>query len=166
MAVHYSIAYEIERSISRLGEIVELPVYVPHYATCHTPIVATGKRGSAPGELYHPFGVAIHDETHQIFVANQFCDRVEIFSETGEFLYQLGVRQLSFPRGIAIHGDSVYVSCWVDNTVCKFSLTEMCLARRIGGEGSNNGQFRCLIPHLLSSLPKKDTVQVSFSSHN
>ena len=132
---------ELERSISRLGEIVELPVYVPHYATCHTPVVATGKTGRAPGELYYPEGVAIHDETHQIFVANRVNDRVEIFSETGEFLYQLGVGQLSGPCGIAIHGDSVYVSCWHDDTVSKFSLTEMCRVRRIGGEGSNNGQF-------------------------
>ena len=130
---------ELERSISRLGEIVELPVYVPHYATCHTPVV--GKKGRASGELYGPHGVAIHDETHHIFVVNQGNHRVEIFSETGEFLYQLGVGQLSFPCGIAIHGDSIYVSCQFDNTVSKFSLTEMCLVRRIGGEGSNNGQF-------------------------
>ena len=132
---------ELERSISRLGEIVELPVYVPHYATCHTPVVATGKRGRAPVELHLPYGVAIHDETHQIFVVNQLNNRVGIFSETGEFLYQLGVGQLSGAWGIATRGDSVYVSCFGDDTVSKFSLTEMCHVRRIGGKGSNNGQF-------------------------
>ena len=42
------LTHELERSIFRLGEIIELPVYVPHYATCHTSIVATGKKGSAP----------------------------------------------------------------------------------------------------------------------
>ena len=31
--------------------------------------------------------------------------------------------------------------CWGDHTVSKFSLTEMCRVRRIGGEGSINGQF-------------------------
>ena len=71
----------------------------------------------------------------------RFNDRVEIFSETGEFLYQLGVGQLSQPYGIATHGDSLYVSCWGDHTVSKFSLTEMWRVRRIGGEGSDNGQF-------------------------
>ena len=125
---------ELERCISRLGEIVEVPVNVPRYATCHTPVVATG-------ELDIPSGVAIHEETHQIFVANCYNGRVEIFSETGEFLYQLGVGELSDPCGIAIHGDSVYVSCDGDDTVSKFSLTEMCLVRRIGGYGSDNGQF-------------------------
>ena len=132
---------ELERSISRLGEIAEVSVYVPHYATCHTRVVATGKKGDYPGELNYPCGVAIHEETHQIFVANWYNDRVEIFSETGEFFYQLGVGQLSYPYGIATHGDSVYVSCW-DHTVSKFSLTELCLVRRIGGYGSDNGQFK------------------------
>ena len=133
---------ELERSISCLGEIVELPKYVPHYATCHTSVVATAKKGNAPGELVAPYGVAIHEETHQIFIANRLSHRVEIFSETGEFLSQLGVGQLSKPYGIAIHGDSVYVSCEKDHTVSKFSLTEMCRVKRIGGKGSNNGQFK------------------------
>ena len=131
--------HELETSISRLGDIV-VPVYVPRYATCHTSIVATGKEGSAPGELFVPYGVAIHEDTHQIFVANMTNDRVEVFSEMGEFLNQLGVGQLSFPYGIAIHGDSVYVSCHGDHTVSKYSLNEMCRVRRIGGYGSN-GQF-------------------------
>ena len=130
-----------ETSISRLVEIVEAPVKLPRYATCHTSIVATGKEGFAPGELNNPRGVAIHEDTHQIFVVNQWVERVEIFSEMGEFLYQLGVEQLFEPFGIAIHGDSVFVSCQGDHTVSKFSLTEMCHVRRIGGEGSNNGQF-------------------------
>ena len=89
-----------------------------------------------------PSGVAIHEETHQIFVANRFNDRVEIFSETGEFFHQLGVGQLSGPWGIATHVDTVYVSCWLDHTVSKLSLTELSLVRSIGGEGSDNGQFK------------------------
>ena len=133
---------DLEGSISCLGEIVEVPVNVPRYTTCHTLVVATGKKGRAPGELFIPAGVSIHEETHQIFVANYINHRVEIFSETGEFISQLGVRQLSNPWGIAIHGDSLCVSCPSDYTVNQFSLIEMCHVRRIGGKGSNNGQFK------------------------
>ena len=135
------ITRDLERSISRLGEIVEVPVNVPRYTTCHTPVVATGERGISPGELRIPQGIAIHEETHQVFVANCINRRVEIFSETGEFISQLGVGQLFNPLGIAIHGDSLYVSC-EDHTVSQFSLIEMCHVRRIGGKGSNNGQFK------------------------
>ena len=42
---------DLERSIFRLGEIVEVPVNVPRYTTCDTPIVSTRKKGEAPGEL-------------------------------------------------------------------------------------------------------------------
>ena len=131
-------------------EIVEEPIVdLPRHDTFHSSIVATGQRGSDPGELYHPRGVAIHEETHQIFVANSFNGKVEIFSETGEFLYQLGVGPLSRPWGIATHGDSVYVSSASIHTVSKFSLTEMYCVRRIGGRGSDNGQF--ILPRQLTT---------------
>ena len=146
MAEHYPITHPAVDPVEH-----HITQYVPHYATCHTRIVATGKKGDAPGELHIPSGVAIHEETHQIFVANYRNDSVDIFSETGEFLYQLGVGQLSYPRGIAIHGDSVYVSCWSDYTVSKFSLTELCRVRRIEGRGSNNGQFN--YPRQLTTDP-------------
>ena len=138
MAEHFQIAHPAVDPVEH-----HITQYVPHYATCDPRVVATGKQGRTPGELNYPYGVAIHEETLQIFVANHYNDRVEIFSETGEFLYQLGVRQLSRPWGIAVHGDSVYVSCWGNHTVSKFSLTELCRVRRIGGYGSNNGQFDC-----------------------
>ena len=51
-----------ETSISCLGEFEHVPAYVSHYATYHTPIVATGKKGRAHGEFDHPCGVAIHGE--------------------------------------------------------------------------------------------------------
>ena len=111
--------------------------------TNHTIVcAATGKRGSAPGELKCPAGLAIDETTHQIFVANCDNNRVEVFSETGEYLYQVGVGQLQSPHGIAIHGDNVYVSCY-NSTVSQFSLTDVSLVKKIGGRrGSNNGQFR------------------------
>ena len=146
MAEHYPIAHPAVDHVEH-----HITQYVPHYATCHTRVVATGKKGDAPGEFDDPCGVAIHEETHQIFVANRGNDRVEIFSETGEFLHQLGVGQLSQPCGIAIHGDSVYVSCHGDHTVSKFSLPELCRVRRIGGDGSNNGQFN--YPSQLTTDP-------------
>ena len=132
--------HKLETDISSFVENVKMSVYVPRYATYHIPIVATGRKGRARGELNYPRGVVIHEETHQIFVANDDNHRVEIFTETGEFISQLGVGQLSEPWGIAIHGDNVYISC-EDHTISKFSLVEMCRVRRIGGNGSNNGQF-------------------------
>ena len=88
---------DVETSISHLGKIVEVPVNVPRYGTRHVSIVAPGKQGSAPGELDHPRGAAINEDTHQIFVANDDNHRVEKFSETGEFISKRGVGQLCEP---------------------------------------------------------------------
>ncbi|KAI6646777.1 RING finger protein nhl-1-like, partial [Oopsacas minuta] len=142
---------DLETSISHLGEIVQVPVGVPDYAKFQTSTVATGKRGIDPGELNVPLGVAIHEDTHQIFVANYGNDRVEIFSDTGEYLNQLGVGQLSKPWGIAIHGENVYVSCLGDHTINQLTLTDMSIVRKIGGKGSNNGQFK--YPRQLTTDP-------------
>ena len=107
--------YPITREQGKRICLEHVPVGVPRYATYHTPIIATGKEGDAPGELDCPRGIAVNADNN----------RVEIFCETGELLYQLGEGQLSVPWGIAIHGDSVYVSCWADYTVSKFSLNEL-----------------------------------------
>ena len=152
MADHYSIAsrvldpveiifepkghIHVTKTISRS----QVPIGLPEYSTFQNSTVATGKLGTAPGELNGPYGVAIDEATHQIFIANHRNTRIDIFSETGEYICLLGEGQLTFPWGIAIHGDSVYVSCH-DHTVSKFSLTDMTLVKKIGGEGSNNGQF-------------------------
>ena len=128
-------------SIARLGEIV--PIVLPKYATFHLPTVATGKDGSAPGELKMPFAVAINEATKQIFVANYVSDRIEIFSETGEFLNQLSDEQLRGPWGIAIHGNSLYVSSLIHHSISKYSLADFSLVKRVGEWGSKNGEFGC-----------------------
>ncbi|KAI6658539.1 NHL repeat containing protein [Oopsacas minuta] len=142
---------ELEICISRLGDIMQEPVDLPKYSTFQTSTVATGKKGSGPGELNSPHGVAIHEATNQIFVADYSNDRIEIFSDTGEYLNQLGVRQLNGPWGMAIHEENVYVSCCVDHTINQFTLTDMSLVRKIGSVGSNNGQFN--FPRQLTTDP-------------
>ena len=130
---------DLEVSIPSLREIV--PVVLPKYATFHLPTVATGKKGMAPGELNCPCAVAINEATKQIFLANYVNKRIEIFSETGEYLNQLIGGQLGCPWGIAIHGNSLYVSCFLSHSISKYSLTNFSLVKRVGKWGSNNGQF-------------------------
>ena len=150
MAVRYSIT----RDQGKSNSLEKLPVGVPHYFTVQTAILASNKLPSLRG-------VAIEETTHQIFVVKKKSG-VEAFTETGEFLYQLGVRQLSKPYGIAIQGDNVYVSC-SDHTVSKFSLINMSLVRKIGSMGSNNGQFN--YPRQLTTHPIGLVFITDFCNH-
>ena len=130
---------DLEASISRLGEIRQVPVGIPNYGTFLIPTSVTGKKGTAPGEFNWPLGVAINEATNQIFVANCINNRIEIFSETGEYLNQLG--ELIGPWGIAIHENSLFVSS-LRHTISKYSLTDFSLVKQIDGVGSNNGEFK------------------------
>ena len=131
---------ELEGCIGRLGEISVLMVGLPSYESCRVPVVATAKKGRAPGELDGPYGVAIHEDTNRIYVADHVNGRIEVFSEKGEHLSQLGGRELHGPYGIAIHGDNAYVTCW-NHTISKLSLTDMSFVRTKGEYGSADGQF-------------------------
>ena len=154
---------DLEASISRLGEIIQVPVGIPKYGTFLMPTVVTGKQGTAPGELNWPCGVAINEATNQLFVANCKNSRIEIFSETGEYLNQLGERELHNPWGIAIHENSLFVSNLLIHTISKYSLTDFSLVKQIGREGSNNGEFK--YPRQLTTDPNGHVYVADAENH-
>ena len=70
--------------------------------------------------------------------------RVSIFSESGEFLNIFGQEYLSCPLGIAIHGNSVYVTDVNTDKVFQFKQdTYFRLVTSVGGFGSEDGKFKC-----------------------
>ena len=89
----------LEQLIAGVGEVVEEEVsVVPRYEEMR-PIVAVGKKGQAPGELWYPWGVAIDENTNLIYVAEASPCRVSIFSETGEFINPFTHQDMIAPWG-------------------------------------------------------------------
>ena len=104
---------ELEQLILALGDVVEetVPV-IPEYQQMQR-IVAVGKKGKNPGQLFYPHGVAIDDTTNHIYVAEggfRGLPRVSIFSERGDFLNSFTHERMEYPYGIAFHRNNVYVS--------------------------------------------------------
>ena len=135
----------LEQVIAGVGEVVEeeVPV-VPRYQEMR-PIVAVGKEGQAPGELWYPWGVAIDENTNLIYIAegSDTC-RVSIFSETGEFINTFTHRDMRAPHGIAIHRNNLYVTDDRVHAVFQFKIEiDMRLVAKLGSEGSGIGQFNC-----------------------
>ncbi len=56
-----------------------------------------GSKGSGPGQLRDPYGIASHDGL--LFVADHGNDRVSVFDEGGIFVRSIGGRRGSFLRG-------------------------------------------------------------------
>ena len=73
---------------------------------------------SAPGELNRPRGVSIEAEFGHIYVAEWGNGRIQIFSETGEYLNQFRHEHLKYPWGVLIHLDSIYVTTQTTRTLC------------------------------------------------
>ena len=133
----------LEQVIADVGEVVEKEVpVVPRYEAMR-PIVAVGKRGHAPGELWNPRGVAIDENTNLIYVAEGLGScRVSIFSETGEFINTFTHQDMRRPYGIAIHRDNLYVTDTGVHAVFQFKIeVDIRLVAKLGSYGSGMEQF-------------------------
>ena len=117
-----------------------MPV-VPRYEEMR-PIAAVGKTGQDPGELCDACGVAVDENTNLIYVAETDSCRVSIFSETGQFLNTFTNQDMTWPFGIAIHRDNVYVTDIGVHAVFQFKMeADMRLVAKLGSKGSGIGQF-------------------------
>ena len=159
----------LQQLIAGLGELLEeeVPV-VPRYADMRA-VVAVGKRGKAPGELYCPIDTAIERNSNQIYVTEgavifERFARISVFSEGGEYLSSFTHQEMELPSGIAIHGDNVYVSDTAAHAVFQFKLgNAIQLVARIGTRGSGIGQFNS--PDSLSVSYNGDVYVADCNNH-
>ena len=137
---------QVEQLIAALGEIREERVpAVPRYEAMR-PIVAAGKRGKAPGELWYPKGVAIDSNTNNIYVAegdtSSDYPRISIFSEGGDILDNYTHEHMISPHGIAIHRDSLYVTDVSVHAVLLFRIkSDIRFVTKVGTRGDGNVEF-------------------------
>ena len=136
------IVQEVPVIVQEVPVIVQEVPVVPQYEEMR-PIVAVGKRGQAPGELWNPRGIAIDENTNLIYVAEGLGScRVSIFSETGEFINTFTHQDMRAPWGIAIHRDNLYVTDTGVHAVFQFKIeVDMRLVAKLGSEGSGMGEF-------------------------
>ena len=154
----------LEKLISELGEVLEEEVMtvanypetkpvvtVPYYPETKPvipvhdyqamrPVVAVGRQGKAPGELYYPCAVAI-DSNNRIFVTEFSHTRISVFSERGEFLSCFSHQDMREPRGIAIHGDNLYVTDTRVHSILHFNIKNFSLVAKRGFRGQQVGEF-------------------------
>ena len=139
---------DLEAHIARLGEIVRLEIppnppmpAIPDYAAFQQPIVAVEKQGSAPGELKYPQGVSVELESGHIYVSDWGNSRIQIFSQTGDYLNQFSHQYLKSPQGILIHLENIYVTDTHQHAIFLFKLPDLTIVKRVGKEGSGKKEF-------------------------
>jgi YD repeat-containing protein len=113
-----------------------------------------GSAGSGSGEFREPAGMAIDPAGH-VWVSDAGNNRVEEFSEKGEYLSQFGSptygdEQLKDPTGIAISDGALYVADTGYDRVEEFSTAGTYLAE-FGSEGFSSGEFKS--PEAIATDP-------------
>ena len=171
--VFQSHSVPLEQLIAELGEVLEEEVpLVPNYHTMR-PVVAVGKFGRSPGELYYPSAVTI-DSNNRIFVAEgngiAFLSpphaRISVFSERGEFLTSFTPQYMILrePYGLAIHGDYLYVTDTWLHAIFQFKMEpQFSLVTKRGTRGSQIGEFN--EPRNLTVSTNGDVYVVDYNNH-
>ena len=103
--VQFKWSRNLVASISSFGKVVTGPSDALDYNNWSS--IATSKFGHPPSELNGPRGIAIDETTSQIYVADCYNNKMEIFSDTGEHISSLSTNRIRGQHGIAIHKDNL-----------------------------------------------------------
>ena len=161
---------DLEEHIACMGEIVRLDIpptppmpEIPNYAAFQQPNVAVGEKGSAPGKFKGPRGVAIESKSEHIYVADMDNKRIQIFSQTGDYLNNFGHEHMNKPYGILIHQDSIYVTDTHHHSIFLFKMPELTIIKRVGKYGIGNEEF--IHPEQLAISPNQQLYVADLSNN-
>ena len=132
---------------------------VPEYKTKQLPLAYCCKKSSdkkAPGELNRPSCMSIHYETGNIYISDESNHRVQVFSCNGEYLF-LFSEKMSYPRGICVFQNTVFITQWGSHTVNEYELDGK-LIKSVGCRGSGEAQF--IGPHGIDVSDRDHNVYV------
>ena len=71
-------------------------------------------------QLYQPWGIATNPINENIYVADQWNHRVQIFSREGEWIRSVKDNEMNAPQNIIFHNQSIYVQCGI-RAIYKFN---------------------------------------------
>ncbi|MDK8462327.1 NHL repeat-containing protein [Marinobacter sp. SS13-12] len=109
----------------------------------YAPVHSWGEKGSGPGQLDDPTGIAVTDT--EVFVSDARNGRIQVFDHEGRFKREFGttgdgIGELGRPMNLTIHGQKLYVPEYMNDRIQVFSLAGESLAV-IGSPGEEPGQF-------------------------
>ena len=97
------------------------------------------KKGSSPGVFCYPNGIAINPVNNSIYICDFGDNRVQIFNESFEFVFQFS-EKMNSPVGICIKQNKVYVTQWSSHCLNVYS-TEGKYLDSVGVKGKKELEF-------------------------
>ena len=110
-----------------------------------TPVLSIGGTSGKEGQFSYPYGVAVHYQTGNIFVADYSNNRVQIFDKDGKYLYKFGDRdgagKMNKPHNIAFYQNKMFVSQYGAGCLLVYDLNETFL-KQVGTPGNREEQLK------------------------
>ena len=103
-----------------------------------------GSYGEDPGQFVWPTALAL-DDRGNVYLADEWLNRISIYTGDGEFVRSWGRSgsgngELDRPAGLAINGDTIFITDSRNHRVQKFSLDGSYIGQ-FGSFGSGNGEL-------------------------
>ena len=138
---------------------------VPDYKTKQLPTAYRCKKSSdkkSPGELNNPKCMSIHYKSGNIYIADEYNNRVQVFSYNGDYLFMFS-EKMHYPRGICVFQNTVFVTQYYGDYVNMYEL-EGKLMKSVGSKGNGNTQFNS--PYGIDVSDRNHNIYVCDYSNN
>ena len=127
---------ELCKLVERVSEI--------DYKSKTQSVISVCDKGTGNEQLNMPYGVAVDHNTGNIYVADNWNHCVKVFDCTAKYLLKFGDGEgegkMSYPRGLLIRSNKVFVSH--SHSILVYQLDGKFVSS-IGSEGSGELQFNC-----------------------
>ncbi|KAI6649868.1 E3 ubiquitin-protein ligase TRIM71-like [Oopsacas minuta] len=142
----------------------QVKAVVPDYNAKQLPTAYCCKRSDnkAPGELNCPRGIAVLNQTGDIYIADYCNDRVQVFSCNGDYLFIFS-EKMNKPIGICISHNIVVVTQYHGHCINMYGL-EGELIKSVGSKGDGKVQF--YYPHGVDVSDRNINVYACDSGNN
>ena len=159
-----------EKLLIEVNELCKLVERVSEidYKSKTQSIISVCDKGTRNEQLNSPRGVTVNHDTGNIYVADclNHCNHcVKVFDKTAKYLSKFGdgkgEGKMSYPRGLLIRGNRVFVSH--NNCILVYELDGKVVSR-IGSEGSGELQFN--YPWGLSTDESNNDIYICDYSNN
>ena len=129
--------------VNKLCKLVERVSEIDYKSKTQS-IISVCDKGTGNEHLNHPYGVTVDHNSGNIYVADCSNNCVEVFYKTAKYLLRFGdgkgEGKMSYPRGLIIRGNTLFVSH--NHCILVYELDGKFVSR-IGSEGSGGLQFSC-----------------------
>ena len=132
--------------MSEVNELCKLVERVSEidYKSKTQSVISVCDKGTGNEQLNWPYGVTVDHNTGNIYVADNGNNCVKVFNNTAKYLLKFGdgkgEGKMSYPRGLLIRGNKVFVSH--SDCILVYQLDGKFVSS-IGSKGSGELQFNC-----------------------